>query len=237
MQLVSVFLFFLHLLSPKTNHSQCGVRQYRRDQNPYRNLFKFRVTTWVKVWVRVKQVVIMVMESLQGMNSTLCNVPTSDENEVVCVCVCATRLPMEASVYGESNISRLHWFWNKHLRSYASSVLLPSLSGLSTRSSFPISRVTSLSRDQRITLRVCLLSCLSLSLTILRDLRLGDGWIELNWKWIKIYINYICNYIATIANRSLYNSGFCCLFCHALDTQLKNVLSKTKFWLAKTYTV
>lgn len=92
MQLVSVFLFFLHLLSPKTNHSQCGVRQYRRDQNPYRNLFKFRVMTWVKVWVRVKQVVIMVMESLQGMNSTLCNVPTSDENEVVCVCVFVQRV-------------------------------------------------------------------------------------------------------------------------------------------------
>lgn len=41
-----------------------------------------------------------------GGKKTPGNVPTSDENEVVRVC--ERCLPMEASVFGESNISRLH---------------------------------------------------------------------------------------------------------------------------------
>lgn len=98
----------------------------------------------------------------------------------VCVCVsgyvCTPCLPMEASIFGESNISRLHWFWNKPLRSCVSSVLLPSLSGLSTHSSFPSSRVASLSCVQhaQVAIALCIrfLSCLSLM--ILWELRLGD---------------------------------------------------------------
>ena len=61
----------------------------------------------------------------------------------VCVCVCARRVcQRKPQFFGESNISRLHWFWNKPPHSCVSSVLLPSLSGLSTHSSFPGRRFT-----------------------------------------------------------------------------------------------
>lgn len=57
---------------------------------------------------------------------------------------------MDPAVFGESNISRLHRFWNKRLRSPMSAVLLPSSSGPSTHSlSFPFTGVAPLSRDQR----------------------------------------------------------------------------------------
>lgn len=54
--------------------------------------------------------------------------------------VCEPRLPMVASFFGESNISRQHRFWNAPLRSSVSLVFLPSLSGLSPHFSFPSRR-------------------------------------------------------------------------------------------------
>ena len=142
----------------------------------------------------------------------------------VCVCVCVHRVcQRKPQFFGESNISRLHWFWNKPLRSCVSSVLLPSLSGLSTHSSFPGRRVTfselCSTCGAAIALRIhffFFVFFLTLPDDTLGELRLGDE-NALNTSWILQISN-------PFSVRPL-RLWFGCLFL-ALDTQLKNVKVK-----------
>lgn len=110
--------FFLHLGTQKWQANQpCGILATSKGTLCH-NLLNFRVKAWVKLWVRLRitQVVVMVMvwEHLQETNPSVCNVLTSDENKV---CACATCLPSEFLYPVLHNISRPHWFWNKHLPS------------------------------------------------------------------------------------------------------------------------
>lgn len=110
--------FFLHLGTQKWQANQpCGILATSKGTLCH-NLLNFRVKAWVKLWVRLRitQVVVMVMvwEHLQETNPSVCNVLTSDENKV---CACATCLPSEFLYPVLYNISRPHWFWNKHLPS------------------------------------------------------------------------------------------------------------------------
>lgn len=110
--------FFLHLGTQKwqENHP-CGILATSKGILCH-NLLNFRVKAWVKLWVRLRitQVVVMVMvwEHLQEMNSGVYDVLTSNENKV---CACAACLLIEFLYPVLYNISRLHWFWNKHLPS------------------------------------------------------------------------------------------------------------------------
>lgn len=110
--------FFLHLGTEKWQANQpCGILATSKGTLCH-NLLNFRVKAWVKLWVRLRitQVVFMVMvwEHLQETNPSVCNVLTSDENKVP---ACATCLPSEFLYPVLYNISRPHWFWNKHLPS------------------------------------------------------------------------------------------------------------------------
>lgn len=110
--------FFLHLGTKKWQANQpCGILATSKGTLCH-NLLNFRVKAWVKLWVRLRitQVVFMVMvwEHLQETNPSVCNVLTSDENKVP---ACATCLPSEFLYPVLYNISRPHWFWNKHLPS------------------------------------------------------------------------------------------------------------------------
>lgn len=140
--------FFLHLGTKKWQANQpCGILATSKGTLCH-NLLNFRVKAWVKLWVRLRitQVVFMVMvwEHLQETNPSVCNVLTSDENKVP---ACATCLPSEFLYPVLYNISRPHWFWNKHLPSRE---LGPPAKFVwsSTRASFAFSGNTCLRCDQ-----------------------------------------------------------------------------------------
>lgn len=112
------FCFFLHLGTQKWQANQpCWIMATSKGILGH-NLLNFRVKAWVKLWVRLRitQAVVMVMvwEHLQAMNPSVCNVLISDENKVH---ACAACLPIEFLYPVLYNISRPHWFWNKHLPS------------------------------------------------------------------------------------------------------------------------
>lgn len=115
---VCVFVSFYNLGTQKWQANQpCGIMATSKGILGH-NLLNFRVKAWVKLWVRLRitQAVVMVMvwEHLQAVNASGCNVLTSDENKVR---ACAACLPIEFLYPVLYNISRPHWFWNKHLPS------------------------------------------------------------------------------------------------------------------------